>query len=235
MAKNGFRFTQTDLKRELLSLRSNVPRYARVGSLWDAGTVVATLQRPSLRSGRVLLRRRNCFRYAQTALASLGTFFDVSPRITVLAPLERPSLRSGTSGTWELLSLRSNVPLFARGGSISGTRELFSLRSNSPRSAREVFRLFAPGHCCRFAPTALATLGDPPGLPGIYLDLLGHLRTISVKPRSKFQKSEKIAFRPKNAFRPKSPLYAVENAKRCPGFKVFGGAERVGGVGSDLQ
>ena len=144
MAKNGFRFTQTDLKRELLSLRSNVPRYARVGSLWDAGTVVATLQRPSLRSGRVLLRRRNCFRYAQTALASPGTFFDVLPRDTVLAPLEQPSLRSGTSGTRELLSLRSNIPRFARGGSIRDARTVFAtLKQPSLRSGR--FSPFRPG------------------------------------------------------------------------------------------
>ena len=98
----------------------------------------------------------------------------------------------------------------------SGKQELLSLRSNSPRFARDVFCRFVPGHCSRSAPTALATLGDPPGLLGIYLGLLGHLHTISVKPRSKFQKSEKIAFRPKNAFRPKSPLCAekTRNAAR---------------------
>ena len=157
---------------------------------------------------------------------------------TVFAPLKQPSLRSGRFSTFclgSLFSLRSNNPRYARGplGSRnccryaptslaslgegqSGTRELFSLRSNSPRSARDVFRRFASGHCCRSAPTALATLGDPQSLPGIYLGLLGHLHNIPVKPRSKFQKSEKIAFRPKNAFRPKSPLYAekTRNAAR---------------------
>ena len=188
--KTDLNLLKRPLKRQLFSLRSNGPRYARVGSLWDAGTVVATLQRPSIRSGRVLLRRGNCFRCAQTALASLGMFFAVLPRDTVLAPLERPSLRSGTSGTQELLSLRSNIPRFARGGSLWDARTVFAtLKQPSLRSGR--FSPFRLGSLLSLRSNDPRYARGPPSLTGIYLDLLGCLRNISGKPRSKFQKSEK--------------------------------------------
>ena len=185
----------------MLSLRSNIPRYARGGSSCDAGTVFATLKQPSLRSGRF-----STFR--------LGSLF----------------------------SLRSNGPRYARGP--LGRKNCCRYAPTSLASLGEGQSL-GRGNCFRCAQTALAPLGKfftvsprvtvvaslkrpslrsgtPRAFKGIYLGLLGRLRTISVKPRSKFQKSEKIAFRPKNAFRRKSPLY-VEKTRNAAQVLKFSG------------
>ena len=98
-------------------MKSGKKRFSLRSIGLKTATVFALLKRPSLRSGWGPLGRRNCCRYAPTSLATLG---------------------EGPPATWEL----------------------FSLRSNSPRFARDVFRRFALGHCSRSARTALATLGD---------------------------------------------------------------------------